>query len=386
MRIRDPNGKWKPHADYPQLMIRTKPGEKGEYTLLGTEGFDNDGDGQVNEDGDGFYDPNRDWAWNWQPGYVQRGARHYPFSILENRMIADFISERPNIAGAQSYHNAGGMILRGPGAKSDRFAGSDEAVYKEIAKTGERVLPGYRSMNIAHELYEVYGGEVDWLHMMHGAFAFTNELFTPFNFFRQSTEGGFFGSVEQQHEFAKLLLLGDGFSEWKKVKHPQYGEIEVGGVKKSWVRQPPSFLLEEECHRNMAFSLYHADQMPIVAVDSVRAEPIAGGLMQVTAAIVNRRLMPTHSAADVKHKITPPDLVRIEGDNLKVITALTDDDVLFRSPTQQKRRPQSVRLATIGAHSVVYVRWIVKGPGPWTVSVRSIKGGSDSKETSADVK
>ena len=33
----------------------------------------NDGDGQVNEDRPGYYDPNRDWAWKWQPDYIQRG-------------------------------------------------------------------------------------------------------------------------------------------------------------------------------------------------------------------------------------------------------------------------------------------------------------------------
>ena len=62
------------------------------------------------------------------------------------------------------------------------------------------------------------------------------------------------------------MLLGDGFVPWHEVDHPQYGKIEVGGFKKNWVRQPPSFLLEEECHRNMAFTLYHADQMPLVKI------------------------------------------------------------------------------------------------------------------------
>ncbi|MBK8000984.1 MAG: hypothetical protein IPK15_20305 [Verrucomicrobia bacterium] len=55
MRIKDPNGRWKPHPQYPeQLMIQVGPEERGEYTLLGQEGIDNDGDGQVNEDGRGW--------------------------------------------------------------------------------------------------------------------------------------------------------------------------------------------------------------------------------------------------------------------------------------------------------------------------------------------
>jgi hypothetical protein len=345
---------------------------------LGSEGFDNDGDGRVNEDGDGFYDPNRDWPWNWQPRYIQSGAHRYPFSILENRLVADFIKARPNIAGAQSYHNSGGMILRGPGAKDDRYEAADIAVYNLIGKRGEEMLPGYKLMNVADDLYEVYGGEIDWLHVMQGAYTYTNELFTPFNFFRKPSPEGFFGRQEDQRAFEKYLLLGDGLVKWHEVDHPQFGKVEVGGPKKNWVRQPPSFLLEAECHRNMAFTLYHADQMPLVKVQSVSTKPLAEGLVEVTAVVVNERVTPTHSAADLKNKITPPDVVSIEGKDLKVIIGMRSDDQFFIRPEVQKRDPEKVKVPGIGGMSPVYVRWIVSGAGPFTVRVNSVKGGVDA--------
>jgi hypothetical protein len=380
MRIRDPNGRYKPHDDYPNYLVTVKQGEKGHYSLVGLEGLDNDGDGRINEDGDGTYDPNRNWAWNWQPEYVQRGAHQYPFSIAEVRMVADFLTTRPNIAGAQSYHNAGGMILRGPGVKAESWDAADVAVYQAIAKQGERMLPGYRSMNIAHELYEVYGGEVDWLHMTQGVFAFTNELFTPHNYFRQATEGhGYFGPAEQQQEFNKLLLLGDGVVTWREVTHPTYGKVEVGGLRKEWVRQPPSFLIEEELHRNMAFTLYHADQMPRVAVQSVETRPADGGLTEVKAVIANERLTPTRSAADVRNKISPPDRVSISGEDLKVLYAAISPQITFDRPTEQKRDPANVRVASIPGHGVIHVRWLVAGTGPFSVTVRSTKGGVATK-------
>jgi len=381
MRIKDPNGRMKPHPDYPDLLVPVKGDEKGSYTVLGVEGFDNDADGRVNEDSDGFYDPNRDWPWNWQPRYIQNGAHRYPFSILENRMVADFIKAHPNIAGAQSYHNSGGMILHGPGALDDRFDPADLAVYELIGKRGEEMLPGYKLMNVAKDLYEVYGGEVDWLHMMQGTYTYTNELFTPFNFFRKQTDEGFFGRQEDQRAFEKYFLLGDGLVKWHEVDHPQYGKVEVGGLKKNWVRQPPSFLLEEECHRNMAFTLYHADQMPMVKVQSVHAKPLADGLVEVTAAIVNERVTPTHSAADLKNKITPPDVVSIEGKGLKVITGMQSDDQFFIGPDVQERDPAKIKVPSIGGMSPVYVRWIVSGAGPFAVRVKSVKGGVDQAES-----
>ncbi len=380
MRIRDPNGRWKRHPEYPNLMVEAAPDEPGEYTLLDEEGFDNDGDGSVNEDGVGFYDPNRDWAWSWQPPYVQGGAHRYPFSIAENRMVADFVMAHPNIAGAQSYHNAGGMILRGPGSKSDHFPPADIAVLDAIARKGEMILPGYRYLNVAHELYEVFGGELDWFYAMQGVLTFTNELFTPFNYFRRASPEGFFGKREDLHAFDRYLLFGEGFIPWKEVDHPQYGRVEVGGFRKEWTRQPPSFLLEEECHRNMAFTLYHADQMPRVQVESVEVRDLPGGLREVTAVIANPRLTPTRTAHDVAHRITPPDRIDVSGTGLVVLAGVVSDNVFFERAREQKRDPQELRVDAIPGMGAVYVRWVVRGAGPPAVRVRSVKGGTARRE------
>jgi hypothetical protein len=380
MRVADPNGKWKPHPEFPELMIPVKDGEKGSYTLLGTEGYDNDGDGRVNEDGDGNYDPNRNWPWQWQPEYVQFGAHNYPLSLNENRVVADFIAAHPNIIGGQSFHNAAGMILRGPGVKGDRFDPNDVKVFDAIGQRGEKILPAYKYGSIAELLYNAYGSEIDWLYSMRGVAALTNELWTGFNLFRTKDDGAWFGKEEDLHQFNKLLLFHDGFVPWHKVQHPQFGEIEVGGMKKTWVRQPPSFLLEEECHRNMAFTLYHADQLPLVRVQSVTAKPLGGGVTQVTAIIENTKLVPTHLAVDTAHHITPPDRVSISGRDVKVIAALTSHDPFFDDAKEHKLHPHEVRLDTIPGYSVVYVRWLVltDAAAPLEVRLDSIKGGHDA--------
>jgi hypothetical protein len=380
MRVRDPNGEYKVHPKYSHRMIPAEKQDPPEvrYRLLGQEGFDNDDDGRVNEDGDGSYDPNRDWPWAWQPEYVQNGAWRYPLAVPENRMVADFIVNHPQIAGAQTYHNAGGMLLRGPGAKSDAYARADIAVYDRFGKAGERILPGYRYINVAEDLYEVYGGELDWLHQARGIFAFNNELFTSFNYFREGG-GSFFGSNEEIDEFDERLLLGEGFTPWKEVDHPDYGKVEVGGQKKNWSRQPPGFLLEEEAHRNMAFTLLHADQMPLVGVQSVETKRLDDRTWEVTAIVENPKWTPTRSQADLDRNITPPDLVKIAGDDLEVAVAQVSDEPFFRSPDVQEVDPATVRLPRLPGESVRYVRWIVVGEGEIAVSIESVKGGTDRK-------
>ncbi|MEO8478859.1 MAG: M14 family metallopeptidase, partial [Gemmatimonadota bacterium] len=142
MRRRSKYGTMIQSPEEPRLMIRAPAGTQGEWEMLGSEGIDNDGDGLINEDGIGGYDPNRNWPWRWQPQYVQGGADFYPTSLPETQAVVDFVTAHPNIAGAQSFHNNGGMILRGPGSPQDEYRPQDVRVFDELGKVGERILPG----------------------------------------------------------------------------------------------------------------------------------------------------------------------------------------------------------------------------------------------------
>ncbi|MBN2592146.1 MAG: hypothetical protein JXA81_01465 [Sedimentisphaerales bacterium] len=372
MRIKDPHGRFKLHPDYPeQVMIRTKPGEAGEYNLLGWEGIDNDGDGEINEDGRGGYDLNRNWAYDWQPQYIQYGAKDYPFSQPETSAVAEFVLAHTNIAAAQSYHNAGGMILRSPGREGGEIQGRDERVLSLIADRGEKILPFYRSMIIWKDLYTTWGNEIDWLYGGRGILAFTNELWTSRNLYRSSDAP----SDEQEAEFIKYVLIGDGFVPWKEFEHPTYGTIEIGGEKKEWGRVPPSFLLEEELHRNMAFTLYHADMMPLLQISEVRVEPLGESLFKIWVTIENKRLIPTRTGQDVVHHISSPDIVSLEGDDIRVLSSGRVTDRFFKRAEAVKRRPERVELDTIDGMNATRVQFIVEGKGEFTVTVDSTKAG-----------
>ncbi|MFC1708203.1 peptidase M14, partial [Planctomycetota bacterium] len=250
---------------------------------------------------------------------------------------------------------------------------ADMQVFDSIARRGAVMLPGYRYLEVGNGLYEVFGGEFDWLYRMQGVITFTNELFTSFNLFRKSSRGR--SGQEELHAFDRLLLFGEGMIEWKEVDHPQHGKVEVGGITKQWLRQPPSFLLEEECHRNMAFTLYHADQMPRIEVESITVRPLSDALCEVTAVIANQKLTPTRLAHDRKKKITAPDRVTLSGDGIRVIVGLLASDRLFQKAKEQKHEPESLRMEAVPGMGVVFTRWIVEGKGPFTVTARSTKGG-----------
>ena len=62
---RDPKGR---------LMRNVAQGQ-GDYLMLGAEGYDNDGDGRVNEDGIGGLDLHRNYPENWRPMTEDTGPR-----------------------------------------------------------------------------------------------------------------------------------------------------------------------------------------------------------------------------------------------------------------------------------------------------------------------
>ncbi len=380
MRRKNPNGNMIIDPLDPRKMMRIGPDDivtTQRYEYLGGEGLDNDGDGRINEDTHGYYDPNRDWGWKWQPDYIQRGAYKYPFSVPETRAVADFVLSRPNIAGAQSYHNSGGMILRGPGTEEDKdtYNREDSRIYDAIGKKGAKILPGYKYMVTYKDLYSVFGGEIDWFYGSRGIYSFTNEIFTGYAYYKDKN-----GDRDQAYMANKDLLLGDGFTNWKAYNHPTYGEIEIGGFKKNVGRATPGFMLEEEAHRNMVFTFYHAHHMPLLTVDNITEKSLGGGIKEITAIIKNERLMPTHASQDLKNKIERPDYISISG--AKVLAGMIVDNDDFNITTEQKNNPEKIIVANIPGNSIVKVRWIVKGSGKVTVSVDSAKGGLASKKQS----
>lgn len=376
MMIRkSPTGRFIKDPQDPRRLIQVEQDQMGEYEYIGQEGLDNDGDGRVNEDGVGYYDPNRDWGWNWQPDYVQRGALRYPFTLPENRAVMEFVMKHPNIAGAQSFHNSGGMILRGPGAEEDvnTYNRQDIQIYDAIGNKGAELIPGYRYIVVYKDLYSVFGGELDWFYGNRGIFTYSNELMTSYLYFHENAGRG---NQDEQLKVDKYLTFGDAFVDWKEFEHPTFGTVEIGGFKKNFGRAHPGFLLEQDAHRNSAFTIFHAYHTPKLSVMDVKESDLGGGLKEIVATIYNERLMPTHASQDLKYKIERPDYVSISG--AKVIAGFVIEDEDMKKYVEQKHSPEKIAVENIPGMSGVKVRWIVSSANDYSINVDSAKGGKAS--------
>ena len=383
-------GPYRPHPEDARIMQRVPAGETGTYELFGSEGIDNDGDGYINEDGPGGYDMNRNWPQGWQPPYIQRGSGDYPFSFPETRAIGAFILKHPNIAGVQSYHNSGGMILRGPGSRYDEaYPAEDLRVYDYIAKQGESILPFYNYYIIWKDLYTVYGGTINWTAEGLGIFSYSNELWSSNQY--ENVKPPPAGPDTDRFEaytrrqigrlrFDDFVEMGERFVEWKPFTHPAYGEIELGG----WVRQtnrvPPLFMLEELCHRNMAFTLFHADQMPMVRIDEIRIEKLGSDSFRIRVTVMNDRAMPTISSQGAKNHVIRPDILMVEGNGLRVVSAGLVEDPWLNRVNLIEHRPERVLLEEgIPGNGSRTIQFLVSGKGRGRILLDCVKGGKDEK-------
>ncbi|MFT7617847.1 MAG: hypothetical protein ACI97A_001486 [Planctomycetota bacterium] len=368
------NGTHKIDPDDPRFLVRVKPGKTGPYILLGSEGIDDDGDGRLNEDGPGGYDMNRNNPADWQPNYVQRGAGPYPFSEPEVRSIGTFFYAHPNIASVQSYHNAGGMILRGPGADYvPDYPRADLRVYDAIGKDGAKILPFYRYMILYKDLYTVHGGFVNFAAETLGIISFTNELWSESQRFQSADR-----DRSDRVKFNDLVMMGSLYHDWKPFKHPVYGDIEIGGWTKESSRVNPRFMLEETCHRNAVFTLNQAEHMPTI---EMTAEVIPGPTPATTTVRVvleNKELIPSRTALAAQKKIGLPDFLAIRSMSQADVVAASE---LSGPSHNEKRRAiikdmSRLRLESgVGSKAKRTFEWILTGRGPFVISYKSEKGG-----------
>ncbi len=397
MRKKDPNGQYKISPEDPRVLVPIKPGEKGEYTLLGAEGIDNDGDGLVNEDTPGGYDMNRNWPADWQPQHLQGGAGDFPLSWPETRATATFIRDHPNIAGVQAFHNAAGMILRGPGHPSRQAAypAGDDRIAEEIGRNGAKMIPFYRNFVIHKDLYSVHGGFIGWTYEHLGIFSFTNELWNaeqllgtpqpqgnePSNLARSIG-----GDRQADQLFANdKLFLGSIYKEWKPFKHPLYGDIEIGGFVKESQRVPPTFMIEELCHRNAAFVIYHADQMPRLEFGEIKRVPLGGDVSSLTVQVKNTRSIPSVAQQAAMNRIGLPDVLSLEGDGLTVVGGGSLVNEYTGEVALVERDPAHLKLnGGVPGHGELRMRWFVRGKGKANLKMSSQKGGTITKEVAID--
>lgn len=376
MRIRDPFGMYRTDPEDPRLMVRVKPGEQGEWTLLGYEGIDNDGDGRINEDPEGYVDPNRNWGYRWYPRYVERGAGYFPFSGVGLKALAEWMMKKPNIIMVFAFHNMGGMWLRGPATQDESLDAKDVALYDYLGENAEKMTPGYRYMP-SWQLYPTFGDFGEWTYNLLGAYSFIGELFmTSQETYRKDITKPVENPNETSRERLKFndhLGLGEMYKPWTPFKHPQLGEIEIGGWVKMTSRLPQPFMLPELVHRNAAVIMFAAEQTPEVKMEVFDVKEIGRNLHRVRVRLSNAKAMPSMTAHAVNTKLYTQDQLKVTGQ--KVVAGGRITNLLFDKVTYKEHRPE-IQFLTVPGFGKEEFEFLVEGKGTLEIEYSSRKAGS----------
>jgi len=391
MRKRDPNGTYRTDPYDPRLMVRVEPGEKGDWILLGREGIDNDGDGRINEDTEGYLDPNRNWGYNWAPNYIQRGAGYYPLSGTGLKAIANYLLDRPNVIVVWAFHNAGGMYLRGPSTKDEQeFPSGDLSVYDYLGDNSEMITPGYEYLVLWKDLYATYGDFTGFTSNIIGSYGFVGELFQSSsetyslneNLKKQGERNRDQGKEDSNHQrmqFNDHVVQGELYKPWTAFNHPLYGEIEIGGWTKMSSRLPHTFMLQDLAHRNASAVIFSAGQTPEIKMELIGKELIGKDLYQVRVRLSNEHAIPSLTYQAIKNKSHRKDILKVSGPSIHVAAGgelmnAHMNQVLYK---EYKSQVQFIQIPGFGK---LEYQFLISGKGSVTVDYSSEKAKDQKLE------
>ena len=242
-------------------------------------------------------------------------------------------------------------------------------------------------------MYTVYGGSVDFLFNTLGIYSFVNELdidpFDVFGLYRdEAAEKEALQEDEDLQHWRSLLndlnrmfyhervLLGEQYTKLKPYKHPLFGDIYIGGVKKFGQRVSPLFKLAETCHRNTAFCLFHADQLARLAFDKIKVKKLGNRLYQLDVTIANSRVTPSISYWAKQKKLHRADRFKVAGSGVKLLAAgLLTDPFRGTSKKIECRKNFFWMQEGVPGFGKVDFRLLIKGNGSVSLIYDSLKGG-----------
>ena len=326
MRIKDPNGTWKPSTADHRLLVPRDPVEDGPgpYYRLLTEGEIQNYDGVTIRPAPNIagLDMNRNYPVEWRPENEQQGAGPYPTSEPEIRAVVQAIVDRPNICAFIQYHTMAGAHLRPYGTKNDdALPVFDLRVFKEIGEKATE-LTGYPALSVYHDFKyhpkEVITGVADdWAYDHLGIHAWTTEFWNARKAAgiedadKRFIDWGLRHSIDDD---LKLLawsdeeLHGEGFVDWYEYDHPQLGPVELGGWNTAFCfRNPPPHLLEQEVAPHSDWAIWHVLISPLLRLRDTDVERVGADTWRVRLVVENTGWLPTNvTAKAMERKIVRP--------------------------------------------------------------------------------
>ncbi len=313
LRKRDPAGELVESKTVPGMLVPRTVDDPPPYYRVFPEGTIENFDGHTipspNFLGDNEYDFNRNFPYFWAPDHEQVGAGAYPMSAPETRAVVEWSAAHPEIFAWLNLHTYGGCYIRPSGDQpDDKMNQSDLALYRQVAAWNEE-FTSYPTVSSYEEFtYEpgkpLRGDLTDYAYVQRGALAYVCELWDLFKRLDIPRPKRFVDYYAKfSNEDAARLYAWDRdhnksriFVAWRPFKHPQLGDVEIGGIDTRFgLSNPPPEQLDQLCTAHTAAFLRVAALAPRIAVASTVQQPADGAnVRRVTLRVQNLGYLPTY--------------------------------------------------------------------------------------------
>jgi hypothetical protein len=158
----------------------------------------------------------------------------------------------------------------------------------------------------------------------------------------------------------------DGFVAWTKVKHPDFGEVEVGGFKPYAFTNPPAAKIAEMGKAHAEFALYLPTIFPAVKIAKLEAVPQGGGFYRVKAEVENTGFLPTALTHAVTARSVKPTMVQLQVAPESIVSG---------------GQKTSFIQALIGSGGRMKFDWLIKGKAGSNIELKVVsqKAGADKR-------
>jgi len=337
LRVTIPGGGWLQDKNYPDLLkiADAGKGESGVYRLF-REGFDNDGDGQINEDEPGGVNFNQNFTFKYK--YFAPGSGFHQVSEVETRAIADFAFAHPNIAAVFSFSPNDNLINPWEGTKAPLADMLKERGITPIEHVEQNDIPYFshiseifRKLTGLEDFSDSESGQGafnEWAYYHFGRWSFSTPTWWPPSSeaakdtattendsrnmeMKQSlkkSDGDSKKTREQRlWEWLQTTNQKDAFIEWKEIKHPDYpnNKVEIGGFKPFAVLNPPADSLLSIFKNFYPFLFKLSSWLPHIDVRDSNVEHLHDSVYRVTLTVINLGFLPTNTQIGIKNKWCP---------------------------------------------------------------------------------
>jgi hypothetical protein len=343
LRITEAGGEWFEDKDYPGLHVKADAGkgETGVYRLI-REGYDNDGDGQLNEDEPGGVNFNQNFTFKYK--FFAPGSGFHQVSEVETRAVVDFVYAHSNIAAVFSFSpndnlNHPWEAAKGPPA----IKPSGRRDRKPVEQVDKKDVPYYNHMS---ENFKTITGLADlprsesgqgafneWAYYHFGRWSIsTPAWWPPLSRGNQDTTAAVADSAimelkknnnnkpskkpdknaekstdQRLWDWLQATSQKDAFIDWKEIKHPDFPDkkVELGGFKPFPANNPPADSLVSISKKFHPFLIKLSSWLPRVDVQNLKVEHLHNNVYRITLTVINQGYLPSNTRIGIHNKWCP---------------------------------------------------------------------------------